>query len=136
MQTLQKLFYRVSKQGADVFRIDLQNRLRRLDLQKIADIHLTNKTISQIKGIDLSSEEQSDMQNWLKMRQDQLELRSQNDINRLIESLNHAANWVENQADDEQISQIGDPVLMAMHDLRATIIRKMTLKKTTGGNND
>ncbi len=128
MQTLQKLFYRVSKQGADVYRIDLQNRLRRLDLQKIAEIDLANEAVLQIKGVELSKEEQSDMQNWRKMRLGQLELRSQNDINRLIEALNHAANWIETKADDKQINEIGDPVLMAMHDLRATIVRKMTLK--------
>ncbi len=128
MQTLQKLFYRVSKQGADVYRIDLQNRLRRLDLQKIAEIDLNTKSIVQIKGIELSEEEQSDMHNWRNMREDQLELRSQNDINRLVESLNHAANWVENEANQDQIKKIGDPVLMAMHDLRATIVRKMTVK--------
>ncbi len=136
MQTLQKLFYRVSKQGADVFRIDLQNRLRRLDLQKIAEIDLDSKTISKTESIELSQEEQSDMQNWLEIRHGQLELRSQNDINRLIEALNHAANWIETKANDEQIAKIGDPVLMAMHDLRATIVRKMAQKTSPGGKDD
>ncbi len=129
MQTLQKLFYRVSEKGADVYRIDLQNRLRRLDLQKIAEINLSENSISKTDGVEHSQEEQSDMQNWCEMRKDQLELRSQNDINRLVEALNHAANWIENDASDAQISKMGDPVLMAMHDLRATIVRKMMAKK-------
>lgn len=131
MQTLQKLFYRVSKQGADVYRIDLQNRLKRLDLEKIAEIDLAGNAISKTEGMSHSAEEQADMQNWCEMRKNQLELRSQNDINRLVEALNHAANWIETEASDEQLSTMGDPVLMAMHDLRATIVRKMS-QKTKG----
>ncbi len=128
MQTPQKLFYRVSNTGADVYRIDLQNRLRRLDLQKIAEINVAEDTIDSFDN-DLSIEERADMQKWRKTRQGQLELRSQNDINRLIEAMNHAANWIENDAGDDQISDISDTVLMAMHDLRATLVRKMTAKK-------
>lgn len=128
MQKLQKLFYRVSKSGADVYRIDLQNRLRRLDLEKIAEIDVANNCIIPIDTIGLSDEETQDMENWQAKRQVQLELRSQNDINRLVESMNHAANWIENSASDEQVSDTSDAILMAMHDLRATIVRKMTSK--------
>ena len=118
--------------GADVYRIDLQNRLRRLDLEKIAQIHLSKDIISKIDGITLSDEETADMRNWQKRRQDQLELRRQNDINRLVEAMNQAADWVQNEASAKQLENIQDQVLMAMHDLRATMVRKMAQVKTTG----
>lgn len=128
VQTLQKLFYRVSKDGADVFRIDLKNRLRRLDLEKIAEVNVAENTVTPMTGVALSDEETKDIEQWRSTRQGQLEMRSQNDINRLVEAMNHAANWVENDASHTQLASISDPVLMAMHDLRATIVRKMTTK--------
>jgi len=135
VQTLQKLFYRVNRDGADVYRIDLQNRLKRLDLEKIAEIDIENDTIVPVDRMALSNEERDDMQNWCLARQDKLELRHQNDINRLIESMNHAANWIEHDASEAQIDQISDTVLMAMHDLRATVVRKMVNNNKSGKNN-
>ncbi len=135
MQTLQKLFYRVNRDGADVYRIDLQNRLKRLDLEKIAEIDIENDTIVPVDRMALSNEERDDMQNWCLARHDKLELRHQNDINRLIESMNHAANWIEHDASEAQIDQISDTVLMAMHDLRATVVRKMVNNNKSGKNN-
>jgi len=129
LQTPQKLFYRVSKLGADVYRIDLQNRLRRLDLEKIAEIDVLSDNIIAEAGKSHSQEEVSDMQLWCQSRREQLELRSQNDINRLVEAMNHAANWIDNDATDSQTDKITDSLLMAMHDLRATLVRKMAAKK-------
>lgn len=128
VQNLQKLFYRVSKAGADVYRIDLQNRLRRLDLEKIAAIDVAENTITVLSGKKHSAEETNDMKQWRETRQGQLDMRSQNDINRLVEAMNHAANWIENTASNDQIENISDPVLMAMHDLRATLVRKMAAR--------
>ena len=128
MQTLPKLFYRVSKSGADVYRIDLQNRLRRLDLEKIAEIDVTSFVITPLPDKRLSTEEENDMRFWCDKRRGQLDLRSQNDINRLVESMNHAANWIENDASDSQLDDIKDQVLMAMHDLRSTMVRRMANK--------
>jgi len=50
--------------------------------------------------------------------------REVDDILRTTDHLNLTTQWVQSKATQEQLDQITDPLLMAMHDLRTVLVRK------------
>jgi hypothetical protein len=46
------------------------------------------------------------------------------DIHRAIDHLNLTTQWVQSKASDEQLEEVTDALLLAMHDLRSTLVRK------------
>jgi hypothetical protein len=46
------------------------------------------------------------------------------DIHRAVDHLNLTAHWVQSKATDEQLDEVSDALLMAMHDLRSVLVRK------------
>ena len=52
------------------------------------------------------------------------------DIHRAIDYLNLTTQWVQSKASDEQLEQVTDALLLAMHDLRSTLVRKKADRMT------
>ena len=46
------------------------------------------------------------------------------DIHRAVDYLNTTTHWAQSKADDEQLEQVTDALLLAMHDLRGVLVRK------------
>jgi hypothetical protein len=53
-----------------------------------------------------------------------LALRDMDDIHRAIDYLNITTQWVQSKASDEQLDEVTDALLLGMHDLRSTLVRK------------
>lgn len=60
------------------------------------------------------------------------------DIHRSVDYLNTTTQWVQSRATPEQLDQVTDALLMAMHDLRSVLVRKKAerLMKAAGGASD
>ena len=54
----------------------------------------------------------------------QLAERDIDDILRAIDHMNLTAQWVQSRASDDQLEQVTDTLLLAMHDLRSVLVRK------------
>ena len=118
------LFFRVRENGAAVFRVDTENRHRRLELQQIAVANIRNGQVKQQWEHSLTAAERNDIDAWIVDRRKLLAARKVDDIKRAIDYLNETAKWVQSDATDEQIDEFSDDLLMAMHDLRTVLVRK------------
>lgn len=123
-EELQKLYFRTRDNGAAVFRIDVENRQRRLDLQQIAVINIRNGEFKAHGEAILSAFEQSEISNWIATRRETLKARDLDNIQRAVDQLNQTAQWAQSKASDAELEVVTDDLLMAMHDLRAVLVRK------------
>jgi len=73
---------------------------------------------------ELSDADIAAIQQWLNDRVALLAHREVDDILRTTDHLNLTTQWVQSKATQEQLDQITDPLLMAMHDLRTVLVRK------------
>lgn len=53
-----------------------------------------------------------------------LAYRDIDDIHRAVDYLNTTTQWAQSKATDEQLEAVTDALLLAMHDLRTTLVRK------------
>ncbi|AUQ99532.1 hypothetical protein J4717_06620 [Phaeobacter sp. HS012] len=117
-------YFRVRDNGAFVFRIDSENRQRRLEMDQIAVVKLRNGEIRPHGDRSLSPEDLSAIRDWMAQRSRTLAARNMDDIHRAIDHLNLTAHWAQSKASDEQLDEITDQMLLAMHDLRSVLVRK------------
>lgn len=121
---LPEYYFRIRDKGAVVFRIDTQNRQRRIDMDQIAVINIVNGQIKPHGQRELSDQDILAIQEWMANRQAVLRERTLDDIHRAVDHLNHTAQWVQSQADDDELEEVTDTLLLAMHDLRSVLVRK------------
>lgn len=117
-------YFRVRENGAVVFRVDTENRQRRIDLEEIATVNVNNGKIKPHGDGDLTAAEETLIANWVADRRAVLAARDVDDILRAVDHLNLTTQWAQSRATDEALEQVTDTLLMAMHDLRAVLVRK------------
>ena len=117
-------FFRVRENGAFVFRVDTENRQRRIEMDQIAVVNTRNGEIKAHGGRELSAQDLAAIEDWLAKRQAVLAARDIDDILRAVDYLNLTAHWVQSRATDAQLDEVTDPLLLAMHDLRSVLVRK------------
>lgn len=124
MTGLPELYFRIRENGAAVFRINAENRERRIEMDQIAIVN-TNRGDYKTQGDNtLSPAEENVIAEWMEARLAVLAARDMDDIHRAIDHLNLTAQWAQAKASDDQLEQVTDDLLMAMHDLRAVLVRK------------
>jgi hypothetical protein len=64
------------------------------------------------------------IQNWLDNRVALLARRDIDDIHRAVYYLNITRQWVQSKASDDQLEDVTNTLLLAMHDLRTVLVRK------------
>jgi len=117
-------YFRVRENGAFAYRVDTQNRQRRIDMDQIAVINIRNGQIKPHGDRDLSEEDMAAIQKWMDDRAELLAWRDIDDIHRAVDYLNTTAHWAQSKASDEQLEAVTDALLLAMHDLRTVLVRK------------
>lgn len=117
-------YFRVRENGAFVFRLDTENRQRRIEMDQIAVVNIRNGEIKAQGERKLSPADIDAIKNWMDERAKTLAYREIDDIFRAIDYLNTTAHWAQSRATEEQLEAVTDPLLLAMHDLRSTLVRK------------
>jgi hypothetical protein len=117
-------FFRVRENGAVVFRVDTENRQRRIDMEEIATVNVNNGKIKPHGDRLLTKAETALIENWIAKRVETLAARDVDDILRAVDHLNMTTQWVQSKATDDQLEAVTDNLLMAMHDLRTVLVRK------------
>lgn len=132
---LPEYYFRIRENGALVFRVDTENRQRRIDLDQIATINIRNGEVKPHGDRPLTPQDLGEIQHWIDQRTHQLALREVDDILRTVDHLNLTTQWAQTRATDEQLDQVSDTLLLAMHDLRSVLVRKKAdrLMKAMGG---
>lgn len=121
---LPEYYFRVRENGAFVFRVDTENRHRRIDMDQIAVINIRNGQIKPHGNRALSDTDMSTIEEWMRNREALLERRDIDDIHRTIDHLNLTTHWAQSRASDSELDEITDALLLAMHDLRSVLVRK------------
>ena len=117
-------YFRVRDNGAFVFRVDTENRQRRIEMDQIAVVNICNGEIKPHSGRELTPEDLAAIKQWMKERNRLLAYRDIDDIHRAVDYLNTTTQWAQSKATDEQLEAVTDALLLAMHDLRTTLVRK------------
>lgn len=121
---LPEYFFRVRENGAFVFRVDTENRQRRIDMEQIAAVNIRNGEIKPHGGRALSEQDLTEIKTWMAERQAVLAARDIDDIKRAVDHLNLTAHWAQTKATDDQLEAVTDDLLLTMHDLRSVLVRK------------
>ncbi|WP_283646316.1 hypothetical protein [Marinovum algicola] len=121
---LPEYYFRVRENGALVFRIDTGNRHRRIEMDQIAVVNIRNGEVKPHGGRELSAADRAEIDRWIAERQALLEARDLDDILRAVDHMNLTTQWAQSQATPEQLDQVTDALLLAMHDLRSVLVRK------------
>lgn len=124
MTGLPGYYFRVRDNGAIVFRINAENRQRRIEMDQIAIINTNRGDYKPHGSYSLTPEDKVAIQGWLDTRLGVLEMRELDDMKRVVDQMNIATQWVQSKASDDQIESITDDLLLAMHDLRSVLVRK------------
>ncbi|WP_417241566.1 hypothetical protein [Celeribacter sp.] len=117
-------YFRVRENGAFVFRVDTENRQRRIEMDQIAVVNMKNGEIKPHGQRTLSEADLTAIQNWMGERAVVLAARDIDDIHRAVDHLNLTAHWAQTRATDEQLELVTDELLLTMHDLRTVLVRK------------
>jgi hypothetical protein len=121
---LPEYYFRVRDNGAAVFKVDTENRQRRIEMDQIAVANIRNGEIKAQGARELSPEDVKVIKDWMEARIALLATRDIDDIHRAVDYMNLTTHWAQTKATDDQLEDVTDALLMAMHDLRTVLIRK------------
>ena len=132
---LPEFYFRIRENGAVVFRVDTENRQRRIELDEIATVNVKNGNVKPHGDRKLTPDEMAVIQDWIVARQALLAERDVDDILRAVDHLNLTTQWVQARATEDQLEAVTDVLLLAMHDLRTVLVRKKAdrLMRADGG---
>ena len=120
MTGLPEYYFRIRENGVAVFRVDTENRYRRIEMDHIAVVNgkgeikaRGNRTLT---GSDVAA-----IEDWLANRK---AASASGPAQAAINKLNLAADWVQRKASPEELADVTDDLLLAMHDLRSVLVKK------------
>ena len=117
-------YFRIRENGAFVFRVDTENRQRRIDMDQIAVVNIRKNEIKPHGERELTETDLEVIRDWMTERAALLDYRDIDDIHRAVDYLNTTTHWVQSRATDDQLDLVTDALLLAMHDLRTVLVRK------------
>ncbi|MDA3858620.1 MAG: hypothetical protein PF480_10390 [Roseovarius sp.] len=117
-------YFRVRENGAFVFRVDTENRQRRIDMEQIAVVNIRKSEIKPHGDRQLTDEDIAAISDWMAERLKLIEHRDIDDILRAVDYLNTTTHWAQSRATEPQLEEVTDALLLAMHDLRTVLVRK------------
>ena len=117
-------YFRVRENGAFVFRVDTENRQRRIDMEQIAVVNIRKSEIKPHGDRVLTDEDIVAISDWMAERLKLIEHRDIDDILRAVDYLNTTTHWAQSRATEDQLEEVTDSLLLAMHDLRTVLVRK------------
>lgn len=120
-----KLYFRHHDHGAQVFRMEVANLHRRIQLNRIATVTEHGDVVSQ--GNCSASEAElarikSDWAAW-RQRRDDGEL---SPTETFMADLNRFTDWVASDAPNCEVDTLSDDLLLALLDLRQTVVRRLS----------
>ena len=117
-------YFRVRENGALVFRVDTENRQRRIEMDQIAVVNIRNGEIKPQGDRVLNERDLEVIHEWMAERTALLAERDIDDIYRAVDYLNLTTQWAQAKATEEQLEAVTDDLMLAMHDLRSVLVRK------------
>jgi hypothetical protein len=120
-----KLYYRHRQNGVLVFRMEVANRQRRIELNQIASISKTGDIIPHKRRAP-TDEEVEEMTAWWATWQARKDADSLTDTEQFLVQLNQFTDWVQRRAEDGEVDALSDDLLTALLDLRHVVVRRLS----------
>ncbi|MEM1299601.1 MAG: hypothetical protein AAGH68_10015 [Pseudomonadota bacterium] len=120
-----KLYYRHRKNGAVVFRLEVANRQRRIELNQIASISKTGEVIPH-KRRQPTDAEMEEIAAWWADWNARKDTEQLSDSELFLAELNQFTDWFQRRAEPEEVDVASDPLLMALLDLRQVVVRRLS----------
>ncbi|KAF0676978.1 hypothetical protein [Profundibacterium mesophilum] len=117
-------YFRVRENGAQVFAVNSDNRQNRIEMDQIAVVNIRKGEVKPHGDRVLGARDREEIARWIEARRELLARRETDDILRAVDHLNQTAQWVQSRASDDQLDAVTDDLLLAMHDLRSTLVRR------------
>ncbi|MDX8347677.1 hypothetical protein SLH49_06730 [Cognatiyoonia sp. IB215446] len=117
-------YFRIRENGAAVFRINTENRQGRIDMEQIAVVNTNRGDFKPHGDQELNQADEAAINDWITARQAQLAARDLDEMRRTRDQLNLMTQWALSKATDAQLEELTDDILLAIHDLRAVLVRK------------
>ncbi len=133
MRDAPELYFRMRDTNAAVFRVDHDERHGRIVLTQIAVATPGNGRIKPHGEHELSAAEETGINDWIAARRDGLARRARDDAERTAEAIGRTAQWVQSSATPEDLDAVAHRLLMAMHDLRTTLVRRQGERRRDQG---
>ena len=130
---LPEYYFRIRENGAVLFKVDTENRQRRIDMEEIATVNVKNGNIKPHGDRALTGAEIALIRDWTQARVALLARRDIDDIHRAVDYLNTTTQWVQAKATEAQLEEVTDALLLAMHDLRTVLVRKKAERMMKAG---
>ena len=120
-----KLYYRHRKNGAVVFRLEVANRQRRIELNQIASIAKTGEVVPH-KRRPPTDAEMAEIREWWATWQARADTDQLSETEKFLVELNRFTDWFQRRAEYEEVDDTSDPLLMAILDLRQVVVRHLS----------
>ena len=130
MTDLPEHYFRLRENGAFVFRVFSDARSRRIEMEQIATVNLNKNEVKPHGDRVLGEADLEAIRRWMIDRKALLAMRDIDDIHRTVDQLNMTAHWAQSKASDDQLDEVTDALLLAMHDLRGVLVRKKAERLT------
>ena len=120
-----QLYYRHRQNGVVVFRMEVANRQRRIELNQIASISKRGE-ITPHKRHQPTEAELAEIEAWLADWQTRADSDDLNTTEKFLVELNQFTDWLQRRADHSEVDALSDPLLMAILDLRQVVVRRLS----------
>ena len=120
-----QLYFRHRENGIVVFRMEVANRQRRIELNQIATIS-RDGDITPHKRRAPTEAEMAEIAKWLSDWQARADAEQLNETEKFLVELNRFTDWVQRRAEHAEIDAHSDPLLMAILDLRQVVVRRLS----------
>lgn len=120
------LYFRRKGNGAAVYRL-LSGQNARLDMQQIAVL----KPSGEVKSQGKNKPTEAELAQIIAYHTEREAGRAARDgarVDALIGDMNATAQWLQADANDTQVNETAKTLLMAIHDLRTTLVKRMAGK--------
>ena len=120
-----QLYFRHRENGIVVFRMEVANRQRRIELNQIASINRQGE-ITPHKRRTPTEAEMAEIEKWQSDWQARADADNLNTTEKFLVELNQFTDWVQRRADHAEVDAHSDPLLMAILDLRQVVVRRLS----------
>lgn len=123
-------YVRVREGSGLLFRVDGENRQRRLDLQPVAVLNLNTGDLRPQGKAEVTEADRAAAASWLAARREREARREMDEGFALADRLGQAAHWA-GRAPDAALAASTETLLLAIHDLRSVLVKRMAERTAT-----
>lgn len=119
------LYYRHRTNGVTVFRMEVSNRQRRIELNQVASISKRGEIVPHRRFIPTEAE-LAEMAEWYAVWTARSDAEELDETEHFMVQLNQFTDWLHRRAEDTEVDAHSDALLMALLDLRQVVVRRLS----------